>query len=694
VGLRDDLEVSRHVFRGEVSYIVRDPMTFQSQRLDRAAYELFVSIEPGRALSDIFATLVEQGRVNAEDEDEFYHFVLNLHRLGFLRLPISDDKLLYRRYQMRERARRREKLMGFLFLRIPLWNPDAFLTRTVHLVRPLFGRAALSVWALLVGVALLVALRQWNDLVEPLHGILVAQNLPLMWLTLIVLKLFHEMGHAYACKHFGGHVPEMGVYLIVFTPCAYMDASSSWGFTSKRQRLFVCLAGVYVEALIAALAVFVWSMTEPSWLHSLAYNVMFLASIVTALFNINPLMRYDGYYLLSDLAEVPNLRQRSNRSVLDLLKRILLGLSPTRDGNEGRRLRVFLTGYGIAVSTCRLFLYLGIAAILVAKMAAVGLGLAVVFLGGLAYSLIRRLTGYLWYAEETATIRGRAVGVSLATLIVIPAALAFLPVPAHERARAVVHAEQETLVRAATPGFVEQIDVTRGQSVRTGVPLARLSNDSVLEEIATAESNVAAARIRRDAYYFEEPARAFQEEARALVHEQALAEARTRLAELDVRAPTTGRVIASLRPEDVGRFLPRGDILAAIIDGPWELRTVLTEDQMARVQPRIGDRATFRAAGCRSHRKAGRITQIAPAGSRTVRLPALTQLGGGEIPVDRATRQATQPYFEVTVSLPADPNAGLRYGMTGSVRFAARAEPILRSLGRRFIRFWNRMLEG
>jgi putative peptide zinc metalloprotease protein len=458
--------------------------------------------------------------------------------------------------------------------------------------------------------------------------------------------------------------------------------------------MIVCLAGVYVEAVIAAIAVFVWSMTEPSWIHALAYNVMFLASVVTALFNINPLMRYDGYYLLSDLVEMPNLRQRSRQCVLDLFKWVSLGLPTARDDNEGWRMRTFLTGYGVAISVYRFFLFLAIAAILVAKMAVVGFGLAVLFLGGLAYSLVHRLTSYLWYAEETAGIRRRAVAVSIVALIVVPTALAFLPVPAHERAQAVVHAERETVVRASTAGFVEQVGVSRGQTIVAGAPLALLTNDSVLEEIATAQSNLTAARIRSDAYHVDQPARALQEQARALVHRRALDEGRTRLAKLDIRAPEPGRVIAALEPDDIGRFLPRGDVVATIVDGPWQLRTVLTEDQMARVQPRIGDPVTFRATGCRSHRRPGRIARIAPAGSRSIRLPVLTQLGGGDIPVNPASGEATEPYFEVTVSLPANQYTDLQYGMTGSVRFAARAEPVVKSLGRRFIRFWNRMLEG
>ena len=137
--------------------------------------------------------------------------------------------------------------MGFLFLRVPLWNPDAFLDRTVGLAKSLFSRPAFLFWALLLLSAGVILIRRWGELTEPLQGLLAAGNLPLMWITLVVLKVFHEFGHAYACKHYGGQVPEMGAYLIVFTPCAYMDATASWGFTSKRERLMEKILDHLVE---------------------------------------------------------------------------------------------------------------------------------------------------------------------------------------------------------------------------------------------------------------------------------------------------------------------------------------------------------------------------------------------------------------------------------------------------------------
>ena len=696
VGLREDLETSRHLFRGIPSYVVRDPLTFQSQQLSLANYQVFVAIDAEHSLSSVFERLIEQGKLSREDEESFYQFVLSLHRLGFLRLPFSDDKLLYRRFQAKAKTRRREKLWSFLFLRIPVWNPSAFLNRTIHLARPLFGRAAFVFWLLLIATAGIVAAQHWNELIHPTEGILVARNLPLIWITLIVLKVFHEFGHAYACRHYGGHVPEMGVFLIVFTPCAYVDASACWGFTRRRERLIVCLAGMYIESFFAAIAVLVWAATDPSLFRSLAYNVIFLAGTVTVLFNINPLMRFDGYYIASDLWEIPNLRQRSSRYLLGVFKRLLLGV-PLAVEEGGRRLHGILLSYGIAVTFYRMGLLIAIAALLVMKLQVAGFVAATMMLGSTVFSSLRRLTTYLWHAEETARIRRRAVALSLMTLSVIPAGLLMVPVPSSIKASGVIGTERKTVVRAQTGGFLVSAPLSPGDRIEGGGSLAELANDGVLEAIAIAQANVRAAEIRIDAYRVRDPIRQMQEEARARGYAGSLALAESRQADLSLTAPHGGRVIDCVREAQIGAYVEPGTPLATIIDGRWQVRAVLTAEELAQVRPRPGQAVEFRAKGSPERVYHGVIARVAPAGSRNLDLTTLrglTHLGGGDIAVDPATGEASRPFFEVVIDLREEEPADVLDGMTALVRFDGDSEPVGTRLGRRLARFWNRMLRG
>lgn len=692
VGLREDLEVSRHLFRGQPTYIVRDPITLQNQRLDPADYHVFVSINTERTLGEVFADLVDRGLASEENEEKFYMFVMGLHRLGFLRLPISDEKLLYQRHIAKQRAQRRQKLLGFLFLRIPVINPSTFLDRTIRYFRPMFTQTALVLWLLLMGCAAYVACRNWDRMLAPLEGVLAARNLGLIWITLIVLKVFHEFGHAYACRHYGGHVPEMGIYLIVFTPCAYVDATACWGFVRKRERLIVCLGGMYFESIIAAIAVFVWALTTPSLLNSLAYNVVFLAGVVTVLFNINPLMRYDGYYILSDLTEVPNLRSRAARYVVDALKRIALRL-PVPKEPGGRRLRILLFGFGVAAALYRIGLLLGIAAVLAMKMFVVGLGMAVLYVGGTVIRTVVRLTKYLWMSQEAQPVRGRAVACSLCILAVVPAALCMLPVPSAVQAVGVITTEQKTVLRAKEPGFLTKVRVAPGERIEPAGVVAELSNPALGETLAFAQADLRASDIRKEAYRVLNPDKVSLEEEKSKAYRAAVRQAEVRIEGLTVSSPLAGEIIDGVDRNALGSFVNTGDAVATIAAGRWQVKTVLSEEELYQASPQIGETVLFRPAAYPSHTIEASIGRIVPAGSRSIREASLTHLGGGDIAVDPDTGEAREPYFEVTINLPDDPGPSIGHGMTGSVLMGGDSETIGTTIYRRLARFMNRLMQ-
>ncbi|MCO6435855.1 MAG: HlyD family efflux transporter periplasmic adaptor subunit [Phycisphaerae bacterium] len=692
VGLREDLDVSRHLFRGKPSYIVRDPVTFQCQQFDPGDYHILTAIDHSRTLGETFDDLVVRGRARRDDEDRFFQFVMDLHRLGFLRLPVSDHKSLYRRHLSKEQAKRRRAWTSFLYTQIPVLNPDAFLNRTIRFARPLFSWPAFILWAVLLGTAIFVAIHNRQSLAQPLEGMLATRNLALMWLTLVVLKVFHEFGHAFACKHFGGHVPEMGVSLIMMTPCAYVDATSSWGFSRRRDRLVVALAGMYIETAIAALAVFVWALTDPSLLHSAAYNVMFLAGSVTVLFNINPLMRFDGYYIMSDLVEVPNLRARSAQYIAACMKKWFLGIESERV-IEGRRLRGILFGFGVASFLYRLSLLLAISAVLATKFFIVGVSLAVFYVGRTVATAVAKIIQYLWQAEETAHVRVRAVALGLLLVVGFPAGFLWIPLPARVRAAGVIGQERESVLRAPADVFVEAIAARNDETVHEGAPLLKLRDENLELAVAAAQADVREAEILADAFRLAEPHRAEQEAQRADAARRELERAKERLTQLEVAAPHEGVVIQTLKPEDIGRFLPRGEVLATVADGPWQIRAVLSEEEFTAAGPAIGKRVLVRTTARPDTLLHGEIERIAPMAHRAVPSAALTQLAGGDIHVDPATGVTNRPYFEVVVRLDDPPAGLLRHGMGARVLLHGAPEPFAVQAFRRLHRFLNKLLQ-
>ncbi|MFH1747184.1 MAG: efflux RND transporter periplasmic adaptor subunit [Planctomycetota bacterium] len=688
VGTRGDLDVTRHVFRGEPAYVVRDPMTLQSHLLDPADYAIFVAINQDHQLGEIFDELVADQVLTPDQEEHFYQFVFRLHQLNFLSLPVSDEKRLYQRYVHQKRVRRKQKLVGFLFMQIPLINPDAFLQRTLPYARHVFSRWFFALWLGLIATAGFVIVSNFHELLQPIQGVLLPQNLAMMWITLVVLKLFHEFGHAYACKHFDGYVPEMGAYLIVFTPCAYVDASACWGFPRKRDRLIVCLGGMYLESICAALAVLVWTMTAPGWIHDLAYNVIFLASVVTVLFNINPLMRFDGYYVLSDLLEIPNLRQRSMRYVSNIAKRMLLSVrNPAPPG--GVRLRLLLLSFGVAATLYRVAITLGIATVVAIKIPGVGIVLAGIVIGMFVIGSLMRLTKYLWQAEETARVRGRAVAMSVLLLIGLPTAASLLPVPASVHAKGVFERENECVIHAGVDGFVRAIPICVGDQVQPDETLAELEHDMLHDQVAEISAAIEASSIRHRAYQAHDPALALQEQEQATVYHSELLRRRHNLDQLTVRATAGGTILECLRPTDLGRYVRKGEPIAAVVSGIWRVRAILTEAEMAAAHPAVGDAVEIRSKASPDRTIPGVITCVAPTGSRTIDKHALTHVGGGDIAVDTQTAEAQQPYFEVTVDTKLTDSPVLHDGMVCYLRLPADAETIGTSLVRRFTRFFN-----
>ncbi len=693
IGVRQDLEITRHLFRGQPEYLLRDPITGQSHRLSPQDYTVFVNLHRDYTLHETFIRLVREGLAVEEDEEKFYRFVVMLHHLNFLHLPLSDEKRLYQRYLARQSAAHRQRWCSLLFLRVPLLNPDAFLKRTVHRVRFLYSGWFLAIWLVVVGAAGYVALRQWDQFTQPTEGLLATRNLALMWVTLIGLKVIHEFGHAYACKHFGGHVPEMGVYLIVLTPMAYVDATASWGFTRKRERLIVCLAGMYIEIFVAAAALFVWSMTLPGLLHDVAFNIVFLAGVLTVVFNINPLMRYDGYYVLSDLLEIPNLRQRAVQYLMNIGKRLFLGLR-IEHPIGGHRERWTLLTFGLCTSLYRATVFLAIGVVVAYKFGIPGLLLAGLLLGGMIFNKMLALTRYLWHARETAPVRARAVVVSILALLVIPGGLALVPIPGTVRTPGVLQTDRETIVRARVEGVVRNVHLEIGQMVRPEDVLVELRNEDCEEAVAIATAALQSAEILTTAYETTEPVTAMRMQEQAGVCKLDLQRRQKDLDALRIRARLEGYLLDGLTDRDSGRFVRQGEPIAAIGTGRWQVRTFLTEQEVADVRPTVGQLVEVRFHSDPGLLYKGIVRLVMPTGLRNVSHDLLTQKGEGEIAIDPLTGGTTQPYFEVVIDLSEPPAKLCQYGMTCKVNFDTHAAPVGVAVVRALLRFTHAIMQG
>jgi len=372
--LRSHVEIHRHHYRGELWYVLQDHSSGRFQRFTPAANLIIGLMDGKRSVQEIWDIARARLGEEAPTQEEVIRLLSQLHSVDVLQADVMPDTSeLVKRFEKRRQQKRLQSLRSPLFVRFHVLDPERFLNRFEWLARPFFGWFGALLWLVAVGFAVFLAALHWPELTENLTDrILAPRNLVIMWLTFPFLKAFHEFGHGFAVKTKGGEVHDMGIMLLVFTPIPYVDASAASAFREKKERVVVGAAGMAVEVFLAAVALMVWVSAEPGPVRAVAYNVIFIAGISSVLFNGNPLLRYDAYYILSDLVEIPNLGPRGIRYTTYLLQRYLLGIRDAEEPMATRGEKAWFIVYSIAAFFYRMFIYVVIVLFIATKFFFIG----------------------------------------------------------------------------------------------------------------------------------------------------------------------------------------------------------------------------------------------------------------------------------------------------------------------------------
>ena len=336
--LRGDLLINKQSFEGRTYYVVKDPVSLQYFRLTAEDYDLAVLFDGQRTFGQIRDRWVGQHphlRLDYTPEEMNERVLKFANDLALLQFLNVQGQRIKARMDAAKKHKKKGGLYAFtntvFFFRRSLWDPDR-----------LFGKMAKPLWWIwtkqtfwiswaIIALGAVVFLTKAEGLDHALANLFNWHNLALMWVTTIVLKSVHELGHGLTCKHFGGEVHEVGFMSMVFTPYFFVNVSDSWTMPDRRHRMLVSFAGIYVELIFAAFAAFLWSVVQPGWFKDFLFNIIVIASVSTILFNANPLMRFDGYYIMIDLIETPNLQQKSRALVQHKVTQWLFGSSNKGD---------------------------------------------------------------------------------------------------------------------------------------------------------------------------------------------------------------------------------------------------------------------------------------------------------------------------------------------------------------------------
>jgi putative peptide zinc metalloprotease protein len=657
--LRSHAQLHRHQYRGQTWYVLQDRSNERFHRFSPAAYAFIGLMDGQRTVQDIWELASTKLGDDAPTQPEVVQLLSQLHAADVLQCDIPPDiaELLHRHERTQQKKWQR-RLMSIFAWQFPLFDPERLLQTFVSLVRPFFGWGGALLWLCIVIPAVLIGAAHWSDLTANIiDRMTTPQNLVLLWFLFPIIKALHEFGHAFAVKAFGGEVHEMGMMLLVFSPVPYVDASASSAFPSKWQRVVVGAAGMIVELVIASVALFVWVSAEPGTVRTLAYNTIMIAGISTVMFNANPLLRFDGYYILADLIEIPNLRQRANTYLGYLCERYLFGREEAQVPHATPGERVWFVGYSVTSFLYRIFVVFAILLFLTDKLFVLGVFFALLTAFTWFVLPLGKGLSYLFTSPRIRRVRGRALAVSTGAIAIIVVALCFTPVPFRTRAEGVVWIPDEAIVRAGADGFVVQVVGIPGSKVSRGEVVV-VCHDSVLTTQVTvleAQLREIEARIREQIPENIAKAKMLEEEQRYI--KEKLARAREQVQDLVITAKVDGTLVLP-RAEDLpGRFVHRGDVLAHVVDlNTLTVRTIVDQSDIdlirhstKAVQVRLAERLA-------SPIDAG-VTRLVPAASDELPSPALGSAGGGHVPMDPKDpkgQKALRKVFQVDLQLPVE----------------------------------------
>lgn len=694
--LRSHVEIHRQRFRGEIWYILQDLHSGKYHRISPAG-NLVVSLMDGRrSLQRLWELACERFPEDPPTQSDVIRLLSQLHSSDLIAGNVPPDIAeLGRRYHDNERRSMLARLRNPLALRFPLFDPDAILTATQWIVRPLFTVWGFLLWLALVTTGVTLAVMNWGPLTEDLSNkVLSGQNLAVIALAYPLIKALHEMGHAYSTKIWGGEVHEIGVMFLVLIPVPYVDASASAAFPEKWRRAVVGGAGIMVETALAAIAMIFWLNAEPGLARTFAFNIILIGGVSTLLFNGNPLLRFDGYFVFADILEIPNLGARSGKYFWYLVQRYLLGLKSAQSPVTARGEAKWLLTYGVAAFFYRLLITFGISLFIASKFFFIGVILAIWALSNVFVMPVFKGLKFLFTHQGLRGRRGKVLGASAAVVLAVIVLIFYVPVPHATMAEAVVILDDAQILRAETDGFVTQISTDQA-TVAAGAVLARLEDPVLATETRLAVARLAEIRLQLNSAVVSDQveANALRQQMKFLQNRLSLYQARSEA--LTVVAPEGGMALLPGAADLTGKMVHKGAVLGYLLaKQPLHLRVAVPQGEAELV--RSGTRAvSYRLQRDLPHAVAARIIAYTPESQPILPAAGLGAEAGGPFatdPGDPRHQRTLQSLFVFDLA-PLDGRSGIMVGERAIVRFDHGPEPlglrIYRSIRQLFLSRFN-----
>lgn len=710
--MRPDLIFDQQDYQDRTYWIVKDPVNLKYFRFEEEEFAILQMLDGHCSAEQIKRRFDHRFTPQKISLRELFQFVGTLYRgnLVVSDAPGQGEELL-KRGQDNKRRLRTAAMSNVLAIRFRGFDPDRLLTWMNRLCGWVFSKWAFCLFAMLAFSALslvLINLELFQNRLPSFQEFFSAKNWFWLALTLGCTKVLHEFGHGIACRRFGGQCHEMGVMFLVLTPCLYCNVSDSWTLPNKWHRALIGAAGIYFEFILASLCVFIWCFTEPGIINHLALNVIVVSSISTLAFNANPLMRYDGYYILSDLTEIPNLRQKASKLLNQYASEMFLGIPQAEDPFLPSKRKWLFVSYSVAASIYRWFITFSIFWFLYSVLEPYGLKIigqliALLALYGLLIHPLIKLFKFFAVPGRIDQVNRKWMLVTTGSVLVLFALVLAIPVPHYITCPFFVQADNATPVYVNVPGFIGDAKLAYNQHVNAGQIIANLENDQIADELAILQKEFEIAQDRyntvRSQAIRDPNMEADYEIARADLESamEQLEQRRQDLKQLTLVAPTTGLLIApdwKAKPsEDSGElvdwygwplekrnhnaYLENGTTVCQIVQNPQKLNAVLAIDQSELEFIGSDQKVQLWVRQLPTHLFDSKIESISPVEMKQVPKSLSSKSGGDLITkMDRSGKEVPHNTTYQVGVLFEDANGLIAPGATGTAKIHAGYRPL------------------
>ncbi|HEX4132913.1 MAG TPA: hemolysin D [Pirellulales bacterium] len=717
---RPDLVARRHRYQGRYYWIVKDPLGLHYFRFQEEEFFLLEHLDGQSSLDQIKAAFEEEFPPQKIRVEELSQFIGMLHRSG---LVLSDAAGQGEQLRQRRAERRRQEWLGqasnLLALRFRGINPDSLLNWLEPRLRWIYTPVAMACLVLLAisaGLLVTVEFDEFQAKLPEFRQFFTVGNAFWLMVVLAVTKVIHEFGHGVSCKHFGGECHELGVMLLVLTPCLYCNVSDSWMLPNKWHRAAIGAGGMIVEIAMASVATFIWWFSGPGLLNHLCFNVMFVCSVSTLVFNGNPLLRYDGYYILADLMEVPNLGQKASTLFSRKAGEWLLGLEMQDDPFLPRYHQGLFVAYAVASTIYRWVVVFSILFFLNEffkpyRLEIIGRALGMMSIGGLVVYPMWKLGKYFAVPGRLDLVDHRRLSWSAGGAALLLLALFFLPLPHRVYATLELEAHDAAAVYSEVPGLLRVVYVRPGEQVAAGTKLAELDNVDVrlaVEELRGRRNQYRTQLLSLRHQRFEDESAGLQlpqvQESLAAVEEQ-LAQKLKDQARLTLMAPVAGTVLpgpdmpeqpsadgdleswwgSPFETGNLGCLMTEQNMFCQIGD-PRRMHALVVVEQSDVPFLAVGQTVDIKLGALPSHTWRSEVREISSADVK-ISPRHLSNKTGGELATKTDPSGVERPLttsYHVLVYPLDDADGELLIGMRGEAKIYAHWQPVGRRLWRWF----------